>query len=291
MEDEEDPVTDTATVTDRDPVTNTNVADKGGATGPADKAAAQAKAKPKIDQLFIYDASLGDEFPTAIRDAYYAGAKLAKISDWNDVKAALSKYSEIGILIIDTHSTPGNLLIGGNSPTLTQQQTNLTSTGVKVTGQIVFEGCKIMGDPVAVAKLVSGIAGPGARVSGYTLFSVTMPFELLLDGNNDADGIRAALDPHAQFLLPGSPTADALAGTSGAVKFYKRWFRNDYVEDPIPDVPTGSFPPKGIFSRSGMSPLQVGTKKQATDLRADYLSPAALAKFVTITDIPAVAKP
>lgn len=291
MEDEEDPVTETGTVTDRDPATNTDVADKSGATGPADKDAATAKAKPKINQLFIYDQDLGDDFPTAIRDAYYSGATLVKISDWSDIKAALAKYSEIKTLIFDTHSTPGDLLIGGNSPTPTEQRNNLKATGVKVTGQIIFEGCEIMGDPAGVAKLVSGIAGPGARVSGYTLYSITQPIMLDLDGNNDADGIRAALDPHARFLLPGSPSPTSLAGTTGTVTFYKRWFRADLNSNPIPDVPTGSFPPKGIHTRDDMTPLKIATQKEAADLRADFTGPVPPVKFVTVTDIPTVAGP
>ncbi|MGF1570181.1 MAG: hypothetical protein ACFCVD_19275 [Nodosilinea sp.] len=281
---ENDPVIDTQAIVDRAPSTATAVADKTGITKPANQAAQNKAAKPTVDKLFLYDASLGDDSPTALRDAYYNGAKIVKVKTWPDIQVALSKYSEIGTLIFDTHSIPGNLLIGGNSPTLSDQQSKLAATGAKVTQAIVFEGCSIMADPASTARLVSGIAGAKTRVSGYTFFSVVQAIFLDLSGDEDADGILTALEPHEPYLLPGSKTPQELAGKKGTFAFYKRWFRSDYDETPV----SGS-PPRGIKLRDDMTPVKVSTPEKAAEVKADTQdSPVPQGYFVTVENITAV---
>lgn len=288
---QDDPVTDTGGITDRAPVNRSSATDKKGVTAPADKEKQNAAAKPSIGKLLIYDASLGADFPTALRDTYYIGAKLVPIKTWADIQTALSKYSSIGTLIVDTHSTPGNLLIDHRSPAESKQREALASTGVKVTGAIIFEGCSIMADPAATAKLVSGIAGPSTRVSGFTYFSITQVISITLGGSETKSEVRQMFERHGDYLLPHSKSPDKLAGTKASFKLYKRWFRAELNESPLPDHTPGSFPPKGVKNKNDMTKVTVSNKEKAAEVKADADTPVPSGYFVTVDNIKAVASP
>ncbi|SER78390.1 hypothetical protein SAMN05421690_10762 [Nitrosomonas sp. Nm51] len=278
------PVTDDNGVTSRDAVTATPVADKSSLVKPKSKQQQNKSAKPKIDKLFVYDASLGVGPATAIRDSFYKGAKLEPITTWSDLVTVLSRYSEIKTLVLDTHSIPGNLLIDGNSPSTDDQKNRLTATAVQVTGRIIFEGCSIMGDPATTAKLVSGITGPSASVTGYTFFSVVDSITVELIGDEDEEGIKTALEPFKQYLLPGNPSAKSLAGKSGPVDLYRRWFRRD-LDETSPENETDQ---RAIKQRSDMTDVRVRTAEDAERVRSEYQSPVEPAYIVTIEDVQAV---
>ncbi|GJL74135.1 hypothetical protein [Nitrosomonas sp.] len=279
-----DPVTGNSDITNRDIVTATPVNDKTDILSPKPKKEQDKAAKPKVAKLFIYDASLGNDEATAIRDAFYGGAKLVPINEWSDLVSELSKYSEINTLVLDTHSIPGNLLIGGTSPSTQNQQSRLAATGVTVTNQIIFEGCSIMGHPADTAKIIFGIAGSKTKATGYTFFSVVSSFEVDLVGNEDEDVINSALQPFREYLLPGSPTAKSLVGKKGPVKFYRRWFRRD-LDETLPENETD---PRAIKKRSELTRIRVRNETDAQSVRSEYESPIEPGYIVTIEDIQAV---
>lgn len=290
---EDDPITDPRGVTDRAPVSETPAADKEAVTEPPDADAQNAAAKPSIDALFLYDASLGAAFPTALRDVSYPAARMVPISDWADIRAALSRYGRIGTLVFYTHSTPGELAIAGSFPSETVQRETLAASRVKVTNDIVFEGCSIMADPARAVRMVSGIAEPSTRVSGYTYYGISQVIPVTLDGSESLAEVQARFDAHGGFLLPIGPSPESVVGEATSFTLYKRWFRQEYDASHLPDLSGGGSLgalQKYVKRADELVPITVSTAQAAEALRAgERTTPQAYR--VTVDDIQAVIGP
>lgn len=287
MTEADDPVLDTRRLIARTSTATSPFTGNAGILSAKPKKEQDRAAKPRIAVLFLYDESLGQN-ALALRNAYYAGAKEVPIRTWRDLVRVLSRYSEIGTLVIDTHSRPGELLIGPSNKTPEDPARLLASTGVTVTDRIAFEGCQIMGDPVRVAKLVAGIAGPKARATGFTYFSIVRALELLLTGEESAATIEISLqDYDLGYLLPGAPSFESLAGKTGTVPLYRQWFRLD-TKTTIPEEESN---PRAIKRRSELDAVTVRTRAEAEEVRSDHAKPIKPARVVTIENIADVATP
>jgi len=278
------PVTESAIITNRE-ATQTNVTNKNSIISPQSQRTLHAKTKPTINSLFIYDYMLSKQAAEAILNAYYTGAKLISIKNWNNIISTLSKYSKIDTLIFYTHSIPGSLLIAGKSPTLNNQSKKLKSSKVVITNRIIFEGCSIMEDPLSVAELTSGIVGDRTKIFGYTLFAIIQPLKVRLTGNGDIQQIKDILSPHKIYLLPLKTSYEDLANTKKKVTFYKRWFRAEYNESPIPNSMPGDLPPRGIFSRSQLKNKTIFTHNEACIFKNKLRTPISHPYFVTMDNI------
>ena len=278
------PVTQSDTITDRQ-ATQTSVADKGSVTSQQNQKALNAKTKPTINPQNIDDDILCKHAAETILNTFYSGAKLVSIKNWDGIISTLSKYSQIDTLVFYTHSIPGSLLIAGNSPTLSVQAQKLTSSKVLISNRIIFEGCSIMSDPISVAKLTLGITSDTTKIFGYTLFAIIQPLLVTLTGNGNVQQIKDIFDPHKIYLLPIKTSYEDLANTNKKVTFFKRWFRADYNETPVPDILPGDYPPRGIFARSQLKDKTISTHNGACMFKNDLLAPISHPYFVTMTNI------
>ena len=276
------PVTDVLQVLNAAELTQTAVADTKAATGGGSSAAKG----PSINTLLVYDS--GDsgisDFAPILARAYYPKAKLVGVQSLAQLAAALSKYGSIDTLVIDVHSGPGFLLIGGDSPTTQKVRQALEKTGVKVTSKIVFEGCNIMRDPIDTCKMVEKICGPNTQVTGFTYFSISNTFTIDFTEFEDPAEIQSYYDGLTmEYMVPGLPSARGSVGK--VVTHGRRWFRID----PDETLPEDAF---GARIKS-LQDLQVYTLKDGQDAlqaKADFSGPAAQGARVTVKNVTAVAK-
>ncbi|HET7418460.1 MAG TPA: hypothetical protein VFJ61_12630 [Solirubrobacterales bacterium] len=278
----DDPVTDTSKILD----TKTFLDD---AIASAVKAAGAPRAKPAIGTLILYDAgeTAIAKAAGAIQSGFYSSGTLVGVRTWRELTAALARYSSISTLVLFFHSAGGQLIFEGEDPTAEDVRKRFAASGVKVTGAIRFEGCNIMLNPVTTAYLVSGIAGAGAAVSGYTHFSlfndITVP-----PGFPRAQA-QALLASYAGFWIPGTPGADSVAASRAALKLWLRWFRDEYDETPVPARAAGAEPPRGFIPTSKLEERTVTSGEDALTLEKELDVPVHPAARVTVTDIAAVA--
>lgn len=291
MSENEDPVTDTRALTDTTRVTGTQVADTSGVTAPASKKAQNAKAKPKIDKLFIYDKQFdsGGE-ARALCDAYHKGATMVAVADWKGLVATLSRYSTITTLVLFTHSIPGELLIGEEAPTRDDARKRLAGTGVTVTGAVVFEGCEIMQNPVTTSFIFSAIAGKSSRLQGYTYFSILDTVTIDVPKDSTEQAVQASLRPYERYLLPGQQTAKAMAAKPGRYTLHRRWFRKELDRTPAPPLQPADLPDRSFTPYDQLSRRSIATPEEAKAALADFSQPVPPAQIVTVTDVAAVAK-
>jgi hypothetical protein len=281
----EDPVTDTSRVLDVTKILDRAIADAVSAA--AGKKVASAK--PTIGTLILFDA--GDtaiaNAASAIKSGYYMSGTLQGVSTWKELTAALAKYSTIQTLVMFFHSAGGQLIFESENPTAASVRERLAASATKVTGTIRFEGCNIMLEPVTTAYLVSGIAGPSAVVSGYTYYSL---FNHLTISGFSRDQAQALLNSYADFWIPATPTADAIAASKTPLKLWQRWFRDEYNEDPLPQRPAGTDPPKGFVPLSRLEQRTVKSGDDAVKLEGELqAAPVHPAALVTVHNIAAVA--
>lgn len=273
-------LTDPSRIVAQGSVADTSVADQTDVLSPKSRKKQDKKAKPKVTTLFIYDKTM-NENAIAIQKSFYEKAKTVAIETWGDLQSTLSRYSEIGTLVIYTHSTPGNLVIGGRSPPESQQGEQLGKTGVTVTKEIFFEGCSIMGRPKKVAELVSNIAAPSASAKGYTLFVVVQEIKITLTGDEDQEEIEEARKPWVdEYLLP-KPTVAELVGEKGNKSFFRRWFRKEYDTTP----PEQAEDARHIKSYGELGRRTINTQEEAEALNNEMQSPFPPGEIVTVNNI------
>lgn len=281
----DDPVTDTTRIVDVKKILDDAIAS-------AVKAAGRSKpgpVKPTIGTLILFDASdkAVANAASAIKSGYYKSGALQGVSTWKELSTALAKHSTIQTLVMFFHSAGGQLIFEGENPTAASVQERLAGSGVKVTGAVRFEGCNIMLEPVTTAYLVSGITSPGAVVSGYTYYSI---FNHLKVSGFSPDKAQAFLDSYADFWVPGTPSADAIAASGTELKLWQRWFRDDYVEDPLPPRAAGANPPKGFVPMSKLAQRTLKAGDDAVALEKEFqTAPVHPAALVTIRNIAAAA--
>lgn len=290
MSENDDPVTDTRPLTDTTRVTGTQVADTSNVTAPAPKKTQNAKAKPKIEKLFVYDQEFDPGEARALRDAYHKGATIVAVADWKGLVATLSRYSTITTLVLFTHSIPGQLLLGDEAPTRENARTRLASTGVTVTGAVVFEGCEIMQDPIATSQIFLAITGPSARLQGYTYYSILDTVTINVPKDSTEQAVQTSLRPHEYYLLPAQPTAKAMAAKPGRYTLHRRWFRKELDRTPAPPLQPGDLPDRSFTPYNKLARRSIGTAEQAKAALEDFSNPVPPAEIVTVTNIGAVAK-
>ncbi|MBY6210988.1 hypothetical protein KUV95_05455 [Microbulbifer agarilyticus] len=258
------------------PVTDTKAATDGGS--PAAKG-------PSIKTLMIYDdgdAGIRDFAPILAR-AYYPQAKLVGATSLAALSAILSKYSKVDTLVIDVHSGPGYLLIGGANPSLTAVREALKKSGVTVQSKIIFEGCSIMRDPIETSRMVEPICGPKTQVTGFTYFSVTNKFEIDFSDFHDPKEIEEFYkDFTMDYMLPGLPSAKDSTGK--VVTHGRRWFRDTYDET-LPE--DGNF--LHIESLETLKKITVNTADEALAAQSNFSGPVFTGAQVTVTNVTAVA--
>ncbi|WP_299594912.1 hypothetical protein [uncultured Microbulbifer sp.] len=276
------PVTDVARFLNATELTQTPVADTKAAKGSGSSAAKG----PSINTLMLYDS--GDsgigKFAPILARAYYPNAKLVGVGSLAELAAALSKYGKIDTLIIDVHSGPGFLLIGGASPTTKKVRQALAKTGVIVQSKIVFEGCQIMQDPIDTCQMVESICGPNAQVSGFTYFSISNTFEIDFTEFDDPAEIQAFYDDFTMdYIVPGLPSAKASVGR--VITHGRRWFRSDFNET-LPEDAGGA----RIKSLQDLKDYQIKNAQDALKAKADFSGPVVPGAKVTVTDVAVVAQ-
>ncbi|WP_428820039.1 hypothetical protein [Microbulbifer sp. MCCC 1A16149] len=275
------PVTDVGQVLNSATLTQTPVAGTKAATGGS---SGTAKG-PSIKTLMLYDS--GDSgisgFAPILARAYYPKAKLVGVGSVAELAAALSKYGKIDTLVINVHSAPGQLFIGGRNPTTETVRQALAKTGVTVQSKIVFEGCQVMRDPVDTCKMVASICGPKTQVTGFTYFSVSNTFEIDFTDFKDAGEIQSFYDDFTMdYMVPGLPSAKASVGK--VITHGRRWFRDKYDET-LPE--DGNF--LHIESLESLQPYKLSTAEDALRAQADFSGPVVPGAKVTVTNVSAVA--
>jgi len=276
------PVTDVARVLNAETLTQTRVKDTKAASGGGSPAAKG----PTATTLMVYDSTDKgiSEFAPILARAYYSKAKLVGVKSLAEMAAALSKYSKIDTLIIDVHSAPGMLIIGGASPTLANVRVALEKTGVIVKSKIVFEGCQIMQDPIETCQMVEKICGPNTQVTGFTYFSITNKFEINFKEFNDVAEIQAFYDSFTMdYMIPGLPSAKESVGK--VVTHGRRWFRDEYDET-LPE--DGNF--LHIESLESLKSYTISNVEEALRAEADFSGPVVPGAKVTVTNVAAVAR-
>ncbi|WP_143735635.1 hypothetical protein [Microbulbifer mangrovi] len=275
------PVTDVsqvlnATTLTQTPVTDTKAA-TGGSSGPAKG--------PSIKTLMLYDS--GDSgisgFAPILARAYYPKAKLVGVGSVAELAAALSKYGRIDTLVINVHSAPGQLIIGGLNPTTETVRQALAKTGVTVQSKIVFEGCQVMRDPIDTCRMVASICGAKTQVTGFTYRSVFNTFEIDFTDFKDAEEIQSFYDDFTMdYMVPGLPSAKASVGK--VITHGRRWFRDKYDET-LPE--DGNF--LHIESLESLQSYKISTAEDAQQALADFSGPVVPGAKVTVTNVSAVA--
>ncbi|MBY6189686.1 hypothetical protein KUV22_04575 [Microbulbifer agarilyticus] len=275
------PVIDVTRMLNAQMLTQTPVTDTKAATGGGSPAAKGSS----IKTLMIYDdgdAGIRDFAPILAR-AYYPQAKLVGATSLAALSAILSKYSKIDTLVIDVHSGPGYLLIGGANPSLTAVREALKKSGVTVQSKIIFEGCSIMRDPIETSRMVEPICGPKTQVTGFTYFSVTNKFEIDFSDFHDPKEIEEFYkDFTMDYMLPGLPSAKDSTGK--VVTHGRRWFRDTYDET-LPE--DGNF--LHIESLETLKKLTVNTANEALAAKSNFSGPVFAGAQVSVTNVSAVA--
>lgn len=276
------PVTDAERLLNAATLTQSPVKDTKAATGGGSPSAKG----PTIDTLMVYDG--GDArisaFAPILARAYYPKAKLVGVKSLSALASELSKYSRIDTLIIDVHSGPGFLLIGGASPSLSAVRQALAKTGVTVQSKIVFEGCKIMEDPIGTCQMVEKICGPKTQVVGFTYYSVTTTFDIDFTDFDDAAEIQSFYDGLSMtYMVPGLPTAENSVGK--VVTHGRRWFRDEY-DATLPE--DGNF--LHIESLDSLKSYTINTAEEALRAQADFSGPVVPGAKVTVTNVSVVAR-
>ena len=276
------PVTDVAQFLNAMELTQAPVKDTSVATG----GGASAAKGPSIDTLMLYDS--GDtgisDFAPILARAYYPKARLVGVGSVGELAAALSKYSRIGTLVIDVHSGPGYLLIGGNAPTTARVSAALAKTGVVVQSKIVFEGCQIMQDPIDTCQMVEKICGSKTQVTGFTYFSISNIFEIDFTDFHDPVEIQDYYDSFTMdYMVPGLPSAKASTGK--VVRHGRRWFRDEFDET-LPEDANGA----RIKGLKDLQDYQINNAKDALQAQTDFSGPVVPGARVTVTDVAAVAQ-
>ncbi|TLM79354.1 hypothetical protein ACONUD_13335 [Microbulbifer harenosus] len=276
------PVTDVGRVLNAATLTNSPVSDTKAATG----GGSPATTGPTIHTLMVYDSSDAriSAFAPILARAYYPRAKLVGVNSLSGLASALSKYSRIDTLIIDVHSGPGFLLIGGASPSLSTVQQVLAKSGVTVQSKIVFEGCKVMEDPIGTCQMVEKICGPNTQVVGFTYYSVTTTFEIDFTDFDDAAEIQSFYDDFSMpYMVPGLPSAENSVGK--VITHGRRWFRDEY-DATLPE--DGTF--RHIESLESLKSYTINTAEDARRAQADFSGPVVPGAKVTVTNVSAVAR-
>jgi hypothetical protein len=281
----DDPVTDTSKILD----SKTFLDDAIAAAVKAASAPSPLPAKPRIGTLILFDA--GDahlkKAVGAVKSGYYPGGTLQGVQTWKELTAALATYSTIDTLVMFFHSAGGQLIFESENSTAEDVMHHLAASGTKVTGAIRFEGCNIMLEPVTTAYLVCGIAGPSATVTGYTNYSLFN--DVTASAGFSTAQAQALLDSFADFWIPGTPSAEAIAATKTPLTMWLRWFRNEYNEDPLPKRPTGADPPKGFVPEGRLEQRTANSAEQALRLEKEFEAPVPPATLVIVRNIAAVA--
>lgn len=286
-----DRFTDAGAVTDTTRITGTRVADAAGVTQPSPKAAQDQRAKPTVENLFLWDsASLDRVHATALRDGLHARSTMLGVNNWDDLRAALGRYARIGTLVLFTHSIPGELLLGGSSPSASDAQRLLASVGRTVSSAIAFEGCEMLRDPVGAAWMFQPLLGDGAQMRGYTLYSVLNTLTVTIPTGADAATIAQQLRPHARYLLPGQPSPAQMAGKPGTYTLVQRWFRHDLDETAAPPLLPGDPPARDFLPRDSLGSRTIASAADARAAVELFAAPVPPAEAVTITNVPAVAQ-
>lgn len=273
------PVTDVGRVLNAATLTESPVTDSKAATG--GNAAAKG---PSTHTLMLYDDSDAGitELAPILARAYYPKAKLVGVQSLAQLAAALSKYSRIDTLVINTHSAPGYMMLGYEGPSVPKVRDALKKTGVTVTSKIVFEGCQIMQDPIGTCRMVEPICGPNTQVTGFTYFSISIPYDIDCTGIDNPADIQAFYDQLAvDYLLPGLPSAAESVDT--VVKHARRWFR-DSPDETVPEKAQGA----RIKGLQDLQQYQIKSAQDALQAQADFSGPVVPGARVTVTNVAAV---
>lgn len=248
--------------------------------------------KRKVKRLFVYDDELA--FARLAAPLLYPGSNPVKFKSWKELSAVLSSYGEVEELIFWVHGTTGTLLIhdsDGSLPLQTPQATRdlLAKTKLRVTRAVVFEGCNIMRAPRDAAIIVSGIAGPGVSITGYSYYMVVQP--ITVSGFDEASAAEL-LKKWDGFWI-GSPSAASFVG-SGKHTRYRRYFADNVDLDapaPFPD-PLPSLLKRSEFSkRSQLEPKSISSVAEAEAFAKELDAPVnPIGYVVTVNDALTLAK-
>ncbi|MCK6694283.1 MAG: hypothetical protein L6Q97_19550, partial [Thermoanaerobaculia bacterium] len=189
-------------------------------------------------------------------------------------------------LIICTHGMPGALMIAGRLPSDAEIRAYFGNSHVQVAGQIIFEGCNVMRNPIATAQMIRDISVPGTQVSGYSLYHYSAPVNVYFPPGTDEAQCQDVLNGYMAYLASSTPPASWFASHPGRHTLLLEWFGPRTDLDLPPEYRIGDMRSRDHIPRSEMTLTTVNTRQEAESIRSRYArAPVSSLEIITITDV------
>ena len=155
---------------------------------------------------------------------------LRKVKNESDLIKLLRSFTSVRRLVILLHSAPGAIMLDGNYLDLEKLAAKLKGTPLRVTEEIVFDGCNIGTRGPAVIEFMRALRAP--KAIGYSVYHayafITIPI------TKENVGVESQkIEEHPQYaavrkyLLPGQINPKEIVKKPGTYMLYYEFFTRD----------------------------------------------------------------
>jgi len=203
----------------------------------------------------------------ALRAIYGGGATFRIATSAKELVAIILSFVQIKRLVIATHGSEGDIIIGGVHTSISKlaEQLQISTSKPKVTESIVFDGCNVAGESTSLSQFMVALSAP--RLRAFAVTRLWWHDDYLFPKGVDPktlEPVKRRYEFYKIYLVEGQPTFDAMVKRGGKVRVWYEGFSRVRRERPQTETEKRDVQPRSALVRIRTASKDTASLKSST---------------------------